>query len=177
MSTNTWAFAGPASQTRLIHKPFEDLWSDLVRVNQLKPTYFHAKKGQALIWAANLLHGGSRQTNPDLTRWSQVTHYYFDSCSYYTPMASDPFFGRIMFRQPQDIGTGAVIPNIYSGVTVPASLIRTMNSKSLPKRQIWVARMTRTWHRATHRIVSRWPMAAGLNTRLTHAWHRATRPQ
>lgn len=34
------------------------------------------KKGQGLICAANLLHGGSKQTNKALTRQSQVTHYY-----------------------------------------------------------------------------------------------------
>jgi Phytanoyl-CoA dioxygenase (PhyH) len=41
-------------------KSFEKLWEALVRNNGLQPTQFHAKKGQALIWAANLLHGGSR---------------------------------------------------------------------------------------------------------------------
>ena len=59
---------------------------------------FHAKKGQALIWAANLLHGGAAQTNLKRTRYSQVTHYYFDNCCYYTPMSSVPFLGPIWFR-------------------------------------------------------------------------------
>ena len=118
-------------------KPFEGLWAELVRVKHLEPSQFHAKKGQALIWAANLLHGGSRQTNPDLTRWSQVTHYYFDGCSYYSPMESDPFYGHIFFRRPQDIGTGVVMPNMYSGARVPSSFVRTMRFKSISKRRLW----------------------------------------
>ena len=100
-------------------KPFEELWAALVRVNRMQPAHFHAKKGQALIWAANLLHGGSRQTDPELTRWSQVTHYYFDGCCYYSPMASDPFYGRIFFRRPEDISTGATMPNVCSGAGFP----------------------------------------------------------
>ncbi len=123
-------------------EPFEDLWTGLVRVNQLEPSHFHAKKGQALIWAANLLHGGSRQTDPDLTRWSQVTHYYFDGCSYYSPMVSDPFYGRIAFRRAEDIGTGAIMPHTYSGARVPSSFVRTMISNTISKRKIWRARIS-----------------------------------
>jgi hypothetical protein len=118
-------------------KPFERLWGELVRVKHLEPAHFHAKKGQALIWAANLLHGGSRQTNPDLTRWSQVTHYYFDGCSYYSPMESDPFYGRIFFRRPHDIANGAIMPNMYSGARVPSSFVRMMTFKSISKRRLW----------------------------------------
>jgi hypothetical protein len=36
----------------------------------IAPEYFSPRKGDALIWAANLLHGGSRQSNPHATRWS-----------------------------------------------------------------------------------------------------------
>lgn len=130
-------------------KPFEDLWTALVRINRLEPVHFHAKKGQALIWAANLLHGGSRQTNPDLTRWSQVTHYYFDGCSYYSPMESDPFYGRIFFRKPEDIGAGRIMHHIYSGNRVPESFVRTMTGNTIPRRRIWRSRISRAWDRAT----------------------------
>ena len=118
-------------------KSFEALWEALVRVRGLEPVRFHAKKGQALIWAANLLHGGSRQTNPDLTRWSQVTHYYFDGCCYYSPMESDPFYGRIFFRRPRDISTGAVAPNVYSGLRVPSAFVIPMTYRSISKRRLW----------------------------------------
>jgi ectoine hydroxylase-related dioxygenase (phytanoyl-CoA dioxygenase family) len=36
------------------------------------------EKGQAIVWHANLLHGGSPQTDKAKTRNSQVTHYYFE---------------------------------------------------------------------------------------------------
>lgn len=53
---------------------------------------FTAKKGQCLIWAANLLHGGIPIIDKNRTRWSQATHYYFDNCrKYYSPMFSDPY--------------------------------------------------------------------------------------
>ncbi len=42
------------------------------------------KQGQALIWYANLLHGGAAQTDLSRSRHSQVTHYYFENCTYYT---------------------------------------------------------------------------------------------
>jgi hypothetical protein len=118
-------------------RPFDGLYDELVRVNHLKPSHFHAKKGQALIWAANLLHGGSRQTDPELTRWSQVTHYYFDGCSYYSPMESDPFYGRIFFRRPTDISTGRVMPNVYSGVRVPSTFVWSATFRSISKRRWW----------------------------------------
>ena len=45
-------------------------------------------KGQALIWSANLLHGGSPAKDPSRTRKSQVTHFFFEGSRYYTPLMS-----------------------------------------------------------------------------------------
>ncbi|RQW37011.1 phytanoyl-CoA dioxygenase [Novosphingobium sp. LASN5T] len=55
--------------------PYEAVWGALVEAHGLQIEQFHARKGQALIWCSNLLHGGSPQIDPRLTRWSQVTHY------------------------------------------------------------------------------------------------------
>ena len=63
------------------------------------------KKGQALVWAANLAHGGSRVTDPASTRRSLVTHYFFEDCLYYTPMISNPAAGRMALRLPPDVTT------------------------------------------------------------------------
>ena len=41
----------------------------------LKLEHFMARKADALIWAADLAHGGSPITDPALTRRSLVTHY------------------------------------------------------------------------------------------------------
>jgi hypothetical protein len=94
---------------------YEEMWRALVEKKQAKPARFHAKKGQALIWAANLMHGGAKHLNKDRTRWSQVTHYFFEKCAYYTPMFSDPFYGQIAFRQLTNIKTGKIMPNMYVG--------------------------------------------------------------
>lgn len=109
---------------------YELLWEQLVDLYGIQPVSFKAKKGQALIWASNLLHGGSRQKNPHMTRWSQVTHYYFDRCAYYTPIHSDPFGGRIHFRDMIDISTGKKVPNFSGGSEVPRSFIDLVGAKT-----------------------------------------------
>ena len=51
--------------------------------------------------SANLLHGGSRQLATQRTRHSQVTHYFFEGCRYYTPLLSR---GRdVAWRHPVSI--------------------------------------------------------------------------
>ena len=54
----------------------------------MRPYYGVLRKGQALIWAANILHGGSVWNDKTLPRHSQVTHYYFDGCKYWRPSRS-----------------------------------------------------------------------------------------
>lgn len=113
---------------------YEKAWEAIVDDLALKPIEFHAKRGQALIWAANLLHGGAAQTNQNRTRYSQVTHYYFQDCAYYTPMASLPFLGPVLFRQLVDIRTGEPVPNRQNGTEIEASHIeytRPANFKNL----------------------------------------------
>lgn len=94
---------------------FEAAWEALIAASGIEPVSFTPKKGQALIWAANLLHGGSPQVDPGLTRWSQVTHYYFEGCAYYTPAFSDAALGNLALRQVVDVSTGRKVPNQYLG--------------------------------------------------------------
>jgi hypothetical protein len=102
---------------------YEHMWEALVAANRVEPVRFTAKAGQALIWAANLLHGGDLQTDKSKTRWSQVTHYLFENCSYYTPMGTDYAFGSVQFREPYNIMTGEKIENRYNGRAVPREFI------------------------------------------------------
>jgi hypothetical protein len=95
--------------------PFDTVWQALVEVSGLQREQFLPKKGQALIWAANLLHGGAPQIDPTLTRWSQVTHYYFENCIYYTPAFSDEFLGELDLRTITNIATGAIELNLVLG--------------------------------------------------------------
>lgn len=101
---------------------YHPLWDALVKQHQLAPERFLAKKGQALIWAANLLHGGDRRINPALTRWSQVTHYYFENCAYLTPMHSNRASARYLYREPTNVITGLKVrglPRFYDGLVAP----------------------------------------------------------
>lgn len=68
------------------------------------------KAGQAFIWAANLAHGGSPIINKDLTRWSQVTHYYFEGSTPVTNMASLRSKNEFFIREPINIVTGEKMP-------------------------------------------------------------------
>jgi hypothetical protein len=112
-----WGSTAPSAQT-----PFEPVWQAMVDASGLEPEIFLARKGQALIWAANLLHGGSRQNDPTRTRWSQVTHYYFKDCIYYTPAFSDEPLGRLDLRSITNVASGAVEPNTLLGeIAVPTS--------------------------------------------------------
>ena len=62
----------------------------VVEHHGFEPEYGLIKKGQALLWAPNLLHGGSPQKDKSRTRHSQVTHYMFEGCRHYTPLIAEP---------------------------------------------------------------------------------------
>jgi ectoine hydroxylase-related dioxygenase (phytanoyl-CoA dioxygenase family) len=68
---------------------YEEYVADLIEREGLEARYGTIKKSQAIVWAANLLHGGAPQNDPERTRLSQVTHYFFERCRYYTPMSSE----------------------------------------------------------------------------------------
>ncbi|MGI4731979.1 MAG: phytanoyl-CoA dioxygenase family protein [Janthinobacterium lividum] len=111
-----WKSSHVSAQT-----PFEAVWSAMVDAEGIAPETFLARKGQALIWAANLLHGGGLRTDLKRTRWSQVSHYYFADCIYYTPAFSDEPLGRLDLRTVTNVVNGAVEPNILLGEPVEPS--------------------------------------------------------
>jgi len=69
------------------------------------PLDLHAKRGDALIWSAHLLHGGRPIRRLGSTRWSQVTHYYFEGCLYYQPVYSDFLTGELKLMHIRDLTT------------------------------------------------------------------------
>lgn len=100
------------------------VWARQREASGVQPIRFHPKKGQALIWAAGLHHGGAPHTDRTKSRMSQVTHYMFEGCAYWTPLASAPFAGQIAFRrQMTDIRTGEAMENRVSGVPTPAAFM------------------------------------------------------
>jgi ectoine hydroxylase-related dioxygenase (phytanoyl-CoA dioxygenase family) len=67
----------------------------LVQAKGAKEKSINIKKGNAIIWASNLLHGGTPIANDKVSRKSQAIHYFFNGCKkYYTPMFSEPMLGK-----------------------------------------------------------------------------------
>jgi ectoine hydroxylase-related dioxygenase (phytanoyl-CoA dioxygenase family) len=76
------------------YREYESFLDNLIKVNNSKQKVVELKKGQAIIWAANLLHGGLAIKDSNRTRLSQAIHYFFDDCErYYHPMFSQPSKG------------------------------------------------------------------------------------
>ena len=88
---------------------YERYIAELIEREGLRPAYGTLKKGQALIWSANLLHGGMPVRDPRRTRHSQVTHFFFEGCRYYTPLLSGE--GYVEFRNPTWITEDATPPS------------------------------------------------------------------
>jgi hypothetical protein len=101
--------------------------ANVVKEHDLKPMEAHLRKGQALIWSANLLHGGKPILNPSRTRHTQVTHYYFEGCSYHTPLLSDDDRGPYR-RYPVDIRTGRNVGGEVDGKPIPVPLKQRVGS-------------------------------------------------
>lgn len=102
---------------------YEAFVQELIEGQKLQKEVPFLKRGQAIVWAANLLHGGDTISDPNSTRISQVTHYYFEGCSYYTPLRSDLARGKIFFRQIMDVSTGELEPGRIEGRRVPIPLL------------------------------------------------------
>jgi ectoine hydroxylase-related dioxygenase (phytanoyl-CoA dioxygenase family) len=79
----------PTLKSADAYQLYEKHIAKVIEENNLKPAYAIIKKGQIFIWAANLLHGGSPLKDKNRTRHSQVTHYFFEDCRYFTPMLSN----------------------------------------------------------------------------------------
>ena len=89
------------------------------------------KKGDAFVWAANLLHGGSAILNPNLTRMSQVTHYFLEGAhEYWVPRQSNISLGQLKevgepFGNLQDCNFACYLQNYFeefqrTGITTVA---------------------------------------------------------
>ena len=82
------------------YRVYEKYIKNLVKYKKLQTKELHIKKGQAIIWAANLLHGGAKMQNYKLTRKSQVIHFHFSKNKFnYNPGFSDPKKGHYVERK------------------------------------------------------------------------------
>ncbi len=111
------------------YEGYETAQEALLAAHGLEPIEFHAKAGDILIWSANLVHGGKPIIEDGRTRWSQVTHYFFDGCVYVTPLFSDPELGEWYVRADlENIATGQ--PAIQSYNHEPVHLEDLGNGRS-----------------------------------------------
>jgi ectoine hydroxylase-related dioxygenase (phytanoyl-CoA dioxygenase family) len=77
---------------------YEDEVENVIEKSKLKKEKFIAKKGDALIWHSNLLHGGEEVLNTKLTRKSMVFHYYAHDVICYHEITQRP---TIMEKLPK----------------------------------------------------------------------------
>lgn len=97
--------AGSEAESRYNYtQVYEQAVQRLIEAEGLVKEEAYLKRGQAIIWAANLMHGGSPIKDRSRTRHSQVTHYFFEGCRYWTPLLSGP--GKPFRRYPFDVSSG-----------------------------------------------------------------------
>ena len=101
--------------TGKIYHQYEAFMQEMITERGLKKETLSMKKGQAIIWAANLLHGGDPIRQAGSTRLSQVTHYYFSDCMYYVPLLSDMSIERTYFKYITNVATGEKVKGKYLG--------------------------------------------------------------
>lgn len=78
---------------------YEDYLIKLVDEKKMKTKKIFLQKGDVVIWAANLLHGGSKINKKKYSRLSQVVHFHFDKLDYiYNPCFSNKNIGIIAKR-------------------------------------------------------------------------------
>ncbi len=83
---------------------YENYLAELIKEKKLKKKKIYLKKGDAIIWAANLLHGGNKIKRKKATRLSQVVHYHFDKLNYiYNPCFTNIYSGIISKRNLKEL--------------------------------------------------------------------------
>jgi len=96
------------------------------------------KKGTALVWSSNLLHGGAKVLNQSATRMSQVTHYFFEDCLYYSPILSNVSLGEFAWKQIFNLRADVYVEQTINGQhmevhPMPDGRVRFAREASLPE--------------------------------------------
>lgn len=82
------------------YRVYEEYIRNIIKYKKLKIKELYIKKGQVIIWAANLLHGGVKMKSYKFTRKSQVIHFHFGNNELnYNPGFSDPKKGFYVERK------------------------------------------------------------------------------
>lgn len=107
--------AAHSAQPSFYPEHYEPFMQKVVAESGIAPVTLQAKKGDVIIWAANLVHGGLPIREEGRTRWSQVTHYFFDNCLYYNPRYTNTLAGEWCISSIIDISTGQREWGSYNG--------------------------------------------------------------
>jgi hypothetical protein len=119
----------------------------LLRAGGFELEELHAKRGQALVWSANLHHGGRPVLDANRTRLSQVSHYFFEPALYYSPQRTDLVKGTLHLRDVCDLRTGEMVPHVYRGEVIHRPTKPGITVVQFRKRQ----RRLRNWSRLLRR--------------------------
>lgn len=106
-----------------------------------------ARRGDVIVWHADLVHGGAPVLRPGATRWSQVTHVVFEGATYLTPMRSDFARGEYLVRDPLvDISTGRRVVHHHHGEPAVMEHLRNGRTRLLgPGERLHGAARLRSW--------------------------------
>jgi ectoine hydroxylase-related dioxygenase (phytanoyl-CoA dioxygenase family) len=72
------------------YRRYEKKVEEILKNSNLKKEYFFARKGDVLVWHANLLHGGSPISQTGTTRKSMVAHYFCEGVICYHEISQRP---------------------------------------------------------------------------------------
>jgi hypothetical protein len=85
-------------------RTYEPAIQALIAEHGLEPRHFLPKKGDVLLWHANLLHGGSPVRNPRLSRKALVCHFFAEGCVCYHDLSGSlahTQLGLNMYKYPR----------------------------------------------------------------------------
>ena len=102
--------SSPKMDPYVRYSEYENFVEGLLDLAKEGPRFSEMKKGDVFIWTANLIHGGSPIKQEGSTRLSQVTHYFYEDCVYFTPLSSDLRNAKLHLRLPLDISSKKRVP-------------------------------------------------------------------
>lgn len=119
---------------------YEDFMEGLVKAKGFAKKQLLIRKGDVMIYASNLMHGGEKIGIPGSTRWSHITHYYFQDCLYYTPLHSNFLTGKLQHHEIRNVTNGAFVNQSYNGR--PFSAIPTgWGGYRITEKFLWVGKI------------------------------------
>jgi ectoine hydroxylase-related dioxygenase (phytanoyl-CoA dioxygenase family) len=87
-------YSSRISLGRKKYSDYEEMTAHIIESQRLQPEVFLPKKGDVLLWHANLIHGGMPVSDQRLTRKSMVIHYYAKDVIKYHEITERPSLMR-----------------------------------------------------------------------------------